>query len=96
MVYFNSYFQEDTVMFGYIHWVWVWLMGHGYEVWSNRSEGRVDEIIKAGKIWRIWHQASLWTARSEQPLDLHPGDWVRVVARRGLTLMIEPIEREEP
>lgn len=83
-------------MFGSIHWVWVWFVGRGYESWSNRSAGEVDEVVKAGKVWRIRHQATFWTARSEQPVELHPGDWVKVVARHGLTLMIEPMERKEP
>jgi hypothetical protein len=88
--------QEEAEMFGYIHWVWVWLMVKGYDSWADYSEGKIDEVIKVGKTWRIRYQSSFWIAHSEQTIELKPGDWVRVVARRGLTLTIEPMEKKEP
>jgi membrane protein implicated in regulation of membrane protease activity len=81
-------------MFGAIYWAWVWLRGRGYEGTGN-AEGKVDQVTKEGRIWRIQYQASLWTARSKQAIELQPGDWVRVVERQGLTLIIEPLERQD-
>ena len=59
---------------------------------EDSKEGRVDEEIEVGKVWRVWHLATFWAAHSEKRATFKSGDYVRVVKRKGLVLFIEPIE----
>ncbi|MGP1375226.1 MAG: NfeD family protein [Almyronema sp.] len=54
-------------------------------------EGTIDEIVEPGKLWRVKYQATLWLARSHQLGNFRPGEWVKVVDRKGLVLFIEPL-----
>jgi membrane protein implicated in regulation of membrane protease activity len=53
-------------------------------------EGKIDKIIESGKVWRVYHKATFWFARSQRSVNFHIGDFVRVVGRRGTVLLIEP------
>lgn len=55
------------------------------------GEGVIDEVICQQKEWRVFFSATYWSARSEHPTTLMPGDTVRVVGRDNITLLIEPI-----
>ena len=55
------------------------------------ARGVVTSACRPDGLVRV--QGELWSARSEQGAD--PGDEIRVVARDGLVLSVEP-ERAEP
>lgn len=61
-------------------------------VLEESREGRVDAEIETGRVWRVRHLATFWSARSEKKAAFKDGDYVRVVKRKGLILFIEPIE----
>lgn len=58
-------------------------------------EGKVDKVIETGKIWRVRYLATYWAARSHQKIHLTAGDYIRVVGRKGLVLLIEPLEKQD-
>ncbi len=58
-------------------------------------EGKVDDIIEPGKVWRIRHLATFWTARAGKGRDFAAGDYIKIVGRKGLILFIEPLEPDE-
>lgn len=58
-------------------------------------EGKIEAVVEQGKIWRVWYDATTWTARSNGSTEFHPGDWVKVVGREDLTLLIEPWENNK-
>lgn len=53
------------------------------------SQGEVKTVIKRGKVWQVWYNASFWIARSNVWIDLQEGDLIKVIGREGLTLIIE-------
>jgi membrane protein implicated in regulation of membrane protease activity len=59
------------------------------------QEGKIDEIVEQGKVWRVWHKATFWFARSHRRSNFQPGDWVKIVGREGTVLFIEPVEDKE-
>jgi membrane protein implicated in regulation of membrane protease activity len=58
---------------------------------SFTDQGEVIKVVRPEKEWRVRFQATDWTARSLNPLVLHPGDRVRVTNIQNITLWIEPI-----
>jgi len=62
---------------------------------TDDSEGRIDAEIEIGKVWRVRHLATFWTARSHKRGEFKIGDYIRVVGRKGLILFIEPLESNE-
>lgn len=62
---------------------------------SFEQEGKIDKVIEPGKVWRVAHKATFWFARSHADANFCPGDWVRVVGREGIVLVIEPMEDDE-
>lgn len=75
---------------------WFAVQAPNFLTWEDHSEwedqGKVDGVVESGRIWRVWHNATYWFARSHKRIDLHPGDWIKVVERRGTILFIEPLE----
>jgi membrane protein implicated in regulation of membrane protease activity len=59
------------------------------------QEGKIAEVVEQGKVWRVWHKATFWFARSRKGTDFKPGDWVKVVGREGTVLFVEPMEEDE-
>ncbi|MEO0348538.1 MAG: NfeD family protein [Cyanobacteria bacterium P01_A01_bin.15] len=53
-------------------------------------EGLVDEVVRPGKEWRIKVHGVYWYAMSQAERDFSPGDYVRVVGRKNLRLIIAP------
>jgi len=53
----------------------------------------VFELIPANSMGYIKFQGSLWRARCPQQVSLEPGMLVRVLDRKNLTLIVEPIAR---
>lgn len=76
-------------------WVAIWNIWKS-EILESEREGVIDEVVKQGKVWRVKHHATLWFAQSSKAVSLHPGDWVKVVDRKGLLLFVEPLEKSEP
>ena len=62
---------------------------------KESPQGRIDEEIEAGKVWRVRYLATFWTARSYKNETFKSGDYIRVVKREGLILFIERIEPAE-
>lgn len=58
-------------------------------------EGKIETVVEQGKTWRVRHNATTWSARSDSAADFRPGDWVRVIGRQGLTLFIEPLQENK-
>lgn len=74
-----------------------------YLVWFQPStpvtegilEARIDKVVETGKVLRIRCLATYWTGRSRKEINLTVGDYIKVVGRTGLTLWIEPLERQK-
>lgn len=66
------------------------------EVCTEVLEGKIDAVIEVGKVWRVRHLATYWSARSHKKINLVVGECIRVVGRKGLVLLIEPMEEEKP
>lgn len=58
-------------------------------------EGKIDKVVEPGRKWRILHRGVYWPAYSRSGIDFRPGDWVKVVDRDGIVLVIEPLGSEE-
>jgi membrane protein implicated in regulation of membrane protease activity len=58
-------------------------------------EAKVDKVVEPGRTWRVYHKGVYWPAYSYSGANFQPGDWVRVVGRDGINLVIEPLESEE-
>lgn len=55
--------------------------------------GQVEKTITALQPGRVKYQATYWPAELDGSLTgiiLHPGDWVEVVSRRGIVLIVRP------
>lgn len=58
--------------------------------YTNR-EGIVKAVLKSGSELKIFMDGTYWKARpAKSHYIFSPGDLVKSVARKGLTLMIEP------
>ena len=64
--------------------------------WKTKREGKIEAIVEQGKIWRVSHSATTWFARSDNSAEFQLGDWVRVIDRRGVTLVIEKWDDNKP
>ena len=75
----------------------IWAKSHAFTP-MEESEGRIDEEIEKGRVWRVRHLATFWAARSTEKREFKIGDYIRVVGRQGLVLFIEPLEEphEQP
>lgn len=51
----------------------------------------VDEPILPLRTGWVQFKGTLWRARCDRDLKLVPGDRVRIVERRNLTLIVEPV-----
>lgn len=51
----------------------------------------VDQVIHPNQEGKVRLSGSWWPAACPQALSLHPGQAVRVIGRRNLTLFVEPI-----
>jgi len=58
-------------------------------------EGRIDAILEGRKVWRVRYLATFWTARSGKEERFSPGDYIKIVGRKGLVLLIEPMEEND-
>lgn len=66
-----------------------------FTVCKTEWEGKIETVVEQGKIWRVWYKATTWSARSDSSVEFHPGDWVKVIGRQGLTLFIEPLKNKQ-
>ena len=64
-------------------------------VCKTEWEGKIEPVVEQGKTWRVWYHATTWSARSDRSVEFHPGDWVKVIGRQGLTLFIEPLKNKQ-
>ena len=55
------------------------------------GEGVVCEVCLQKRLWRIKFQGSYWYGESDSNFALHPGDRVRVVGRRNISLLVKPL-----
>lgn len=58
-------------------------------------QGKIDKVVEPGRMWRVYHRGVYWPAYSYSGVDFREGDWVRVVGRDGIALVIAPLESEE-
>lgn len=62
---------------------------------SNQEESEeiavVDKSIHPGKKGRVCFQGSVWPAKCDSNLIISSGDDVRVIGRRRITLIVEPL-----
>jgi membrane protein implicated in regulation of membrane protease activity len=57
--------------------------------------GRVEKEITALQPGRIQYQSTYWPAELDESLTditLAPNDWVEVVSRRGIVLIVRPYQ----
>lgn len=59
----------------------------------SRRFGIVDRAVIPGRLWRVKFQGTYWFARlydPNQPINIRPGDAVKVMAMEGITLLVLP------
>ncbi|MDK3155453.1 NfeD family protein [Kamptonema cortianum] len=54
-------------------------------------EAIIEEEIQPLRSGRAKFRGSWWPARCDRPISLQPGEFVRVVDIRNITLIVEPI-----
>lgn len=54
-------------------------------------EGIIDEEIQPLKPGRVKFRGSCWPARCDRAISLQPGESVRVIDVRNITLIVEPM-----
>ena len=64
-------------------------------VWLE-GEGVVDREIYYYQKGRVSYGGSYWDAKCEDDLRLLPGQFIKVVARKNTTLIVEPIASKLP
>jgi membrane protein implicated in regulation of membrane protease activity len=62
---------------------------------AHEYEGKIAEVVEPGKIWRVYYKATYWSARAQKQENLRSGDWVKVIGRQGLVLLIEPMNTRD-
>lgn len=66
-------------------------------MWHTTSQpgymgnGIIDQVVTPEQLFRIKFSGSYWSAKTINPYVLHPGDFVRVIGRQSITLLVEPI-----
>lgn len=58
----------------------------------STGEAIVEEMIFIGQTGRVYYDGSSWPARCNYPTIVSPGTRVRVIGRKNITLLIEPIQ----
>jgi membrane protein implicated in regulation of membrane protease activity len=56
----------------------------------DNEKATVVDVLTEGLEWQIAFRGTYWIAHSSDFLSLQPGDFVRVVGREIITLLIEP------
>ncbi len=56
---------------------------------QTASEGVIDKVIHQGHKWRVRVHGVYWFAQSVKPAHFLPGDYVQVVGRQNMTLLID-------
>jgi membrane protein implicated in regulation of membrane protease activity len=71
------------------------------EDWPKKSsdsevtvEGKIARVLEPGKKWQVQYASTLWSAQTPALAHLKPGDWVKVIGRQGIILLIEPIDND--
>lgn len=52
--------------------------------------GIVYKVIHQKRLWRVEFEGMFWSALPDGDFELYPGDVVRVVGRRNISLLVEP------
>lgn len=81
---------------------WFWKVSQSrLESWPQRSsdptvtvEGKVAQVLEPGRKWQVQYASTLWSAQAPARAHLKPGDWVKVIGRQGIILLIEPTEND--
>jgi membrane protein implicated in regulation of membrane protease activity len=55
------------------------------------GEGVISEVCLQKRLWRVKFQGSYWYGESDSNFTLHPGDRVRVVGTRNISLLVKPL-----
>ncbi|HHP7245811.1 MAG TPA: NfeD family protein [Elainellaceae cyanobacterium] len=58
----------------------------------STGEAVVEDMIFIGQTGRVQYDGSSWPARCNYPTIVYPGTRVRVIGRKNITLLIEPIQ----
>lgn len=81
---------------------WLWKVSQPrLESWPQESsdsevtvEGKIARVLEPGKKWQVQYASTFWSAQTHSLADLQPGDWVKVIGRQGIILLIEPIDTD--
>lgn len=57
-------------------------------------EGKIARVLEPGKKWQVQYASTFWSAQTRGLTNLQPGDWVKVIGRQGIILLIEPIDND--
>lgn len=60
---------------------------------TNCDKGIVDEVLRPKQEWRVKVHGVYWHALSKADFNFSPGDYVQVVGRNNLKLLISPIKQ---
>lgn len=65
------------------------------ERFSAPFKGQVESEVGMFHQGRVRFQATSWFAQlyPDSDMTLHPGEWVNVIGRQGLTLLVVPINQ---
>lgn len=53
--------------------------------------GIVYKIVHQKRLWRVEFEGKFWSAKPNGDFELYPGDFVRIVGRRNISLLIKPV-----
>lgn len=70
-------------------------MGKALRTEKNKQEthsatGTVDKVLIQKKLWRVKYEGTYWYGESDANFALNPGDRVRIVGRRNISLLVKP------